>query len=395
AKATRHLLTGEFKDDLNEAQAAEKNRAAEIEWVPHWKPSLTLSLVEDFTVYPENHIPTRLNSSLVLLPGGMYLPVLFINEFWLLTEHLVPLQPNTTELPLELSFGMTTLIRWMLTVQIRDSMEAREALHGEGSGEEIKRMLTNTSPALLALTGFVALLHTIFDILAFKNDISFWKKNKSMHGLSLSTMLINLFFHVVIFLYLCDNDTSYVILTSNGVGLAIEVWKLKKAVKAIRLAIPPGSFFPRVVITPADSYVLSDTKAHDDEAMRYLSLLMYPLVVGYSAYSLTMETHKSFYSWLLSSVVGCVYTFGFIMMTPQAYHLLISLNTFVDDLFAFVITMPTMHRLSCLRDDVVFLVYLYQRYQYGVDKKRANEFGQVEDEDASTEPETEDSKKEK
>lgn len=144
-----------------------------------------------------------------------------------------------------------------------------------------------------------------------------------MHGLSLSTMLINLFFHVVIFLYLCDNDTSYVILTSNGVGLAIEVWKLKKAVKAIRLAIPPGSFFPRVVITPADSYVLSDTKAHDDEAMRYLSLLMYPLVVGYSAYSLTMETHKSFYSWLLSSVVGCVYTFGFIMMTPQAYHLLI------------------------------------------------------------------------
>lgn len=72
-----------------------------------------------------------------------------------------------------------------------------------------------------------------------------------------------------------------------------------------------------------------------------------------------------------------------------------ALNTFVDDLFAFVITMPTMHRLSCLRDDVVFLVYLYQRYQYGVDKKRANEFGQVEDEDASTEPETQDSKNEK
>ena len=40
--------------------------------------------------------------------------------------------------------------------------------------------------------------------------------------------------------------------------------------------------------------------------------------------------------------------------------------------------MPTMHRLSCLRDDVVFLVYLYQRWAYGVDKKRANEYGQVE-----------------
>eukprot|EP00310_Coccolithus_braarudii_P008361 CAMPEP_0183359938 /NCGR_PEP_ID=MMETSP0164_2-20130417/53776_1 /TAXON_ID=221442 /ORGANISM="Coccolithus pelagicus ssp braarudi, Strain PLY182g" /LENGTH=121 /DNA_ID=CAMNT_0025534167 /DNA_START=44 /DNA_END=409 /DNA_ORIENTATION=- len=55
-----------------------------------------------------------------------------------------------------------------------------------------------------------------------------------------------------------------------------------------------------------------------------------------------------------------------------------ALNTFVDDLFAFIIKMPTMHRLSCLRDDVIFLVYLYQRWCYGVDASRANEYGQVE-----------------
>lgn len=45
-------------------------------------------------------------------------------------------------------------------------------------------------------------------------------------------------------------------------------------------------------------------------------------------------------------------------------------------MFAFVITMPTAHRLACFRDDVVFLVYLYQRYLYPVDKKRVNEFGE-------------------
>ena len=32
--------------------------------------------------------------------------------------------------------------------------------------------------------------------------------------------------------------------------------------------------------------------------------------------------------------------------------------------------MPTMHRISCFRDDVVFVVYLYQRYVYQVDKTR-------------------------
>ncbi len=53
-----------------------------------------------------------------------------------------------------------------------------------------------------------------------------------------------------------------------------------------------------------------------------------------------------------SSVCVCTWPWR----APQA------LNTFIDDLFAFIIKMPTMHRLSCLRDDVIFVVYLYQRY---------------------------------
>ena len=56
---------------------------------------------------------------------------------------------------------------------------------------------------------------------------------------------------------------------------------------------------------------------------------------------------------------------GFIMMTPQLFinyklksvaHLpwrmltYKALNTFIDDIFAFVIKMPTLYRLGCLRD---------------------------------------------
>ncbi|GFH22516.1 uncharacterized protein HaLaN_19990, partial [Haematococcus lacustris] len=39
------------------------------------------------------------------------------------------------------------------------------------------------------------------------------------------------------------------------------------------------------------------------------------------------------------------------------------------------IKMPLLHRLSVFRDDLVFLVYLYQRWIYRVDPKRVNEFG--------------------
>lgn len=52
-----------------------------------------------------------------------------------------------------------------------------------------------------------------------------------------------------------------------------------------------------------------------------------------------------------------------------------ALNTFIDDLFAFVIKMPMMYRIGCLRDDVVFFIYLYQRWIYRVDLTRMNEFG--------------------
>jgi hypothetical protein len=74
---------------------------------------------------------------------------------------------------------------------------------------------------------------------------------------------------------------------------------------------------------------------------------------------------RSWYSWVLGSLVGCVYTFGFIAMTPQLYinYKLKSvanmpwkvmtykfLNTIIDDLFAFIIKMPTLHRIACFRD---------------------------------------------
>ena len=48
------------------------------------------------------------------------------------------------------------------------------------------------------------------------------------------------------------------------------------------------------------------------------------------------------------------------MMTYKA------LNTFIDDIFAFVIKMPTMYRIGCFRDDVVFFIFLYQKYIYKV-----------------------------
>ena len=125
-------------------------------------------------------------------------------------------------------------------------------------------------------------------------------------------------------------------------------------------------------------------------ATRTLTVALSPLVAGWALYALVSYPHRSWYSWVVSSLADAVYLFGFISMTPQLFinyklksvaHMpwrvmaYKAFNTFVDDAFALMVSMPTAHRVACLRDDVVFLIFLYQRRLYPVDLTRANEYG--------------------
>jgi hypothetical protein len=57
-----------------------------------------------------------------------------------------------------------------------------------GDTDEMKRMFLETDPVLLTVTVIVSLLHTVFEMLAFKNDIHFWKTKDSMEGISVRTL---------------------------------------------------------------------------------------------------------------------------------------------------------------------------------------------------------------
>jgi hypothetical protein len=82
--------------------------------------------------------------------------------------------------------------------------------------DEIKQVFLEGNRYFLALTMIVSLLHTIFDVLAFKNDVGFWRNNKSMEGLSARTVIINAGCQFVIFLYILNNETSMLIIASVG-----------------------------------------------------------------------------------------------------------------------------------------------------------------------------------
>jgi len=259
----------------------------------------------------------------------------------------------------------------------------------EKDTDEVKGIFADTNLVLLIITFSVSAVHLLFDCLAFKSDINFWRGKKSMEGLSRKTILWRAFSQSVIFLYLMDEETSLLVLIPAGVGALIEMWKVTKALH-ITFSFSKGISFG------ADSAVEASTAELDSTAMKYLSWVLYPLCLGGAVYSLVYTPHKSWYSWTIQTTVNGVYAFGFLFMLPQLFlnyklksvaHLpwrafmYKAFNTFIDDLFAFIITMPTAHRVACFRDDIVFLIYLYQRYLYPVDPTRLDQSGSMMDEE--------------
>ncbi|EDS35692.1 cleft lip and palate transmembrane protein 1 [Culex quinquefasciatus] len=395
---THNLLAGEkekFEKELD-------NALVEDRIVSHWHPNLTINLVTDQTNWVKGSVPPPLDEYIKFLPGGQtYLPIVFYNDYWNMLREYQPINETTPVLDLNLSYQPLSLFKWQLYAAQAMRNKWTNNIFGEaltGGGQEsdedqdsLKETLLETNPYLLGITIAVSILHSIFELLAFKNDIQFWNNRKSLEGLSVRSVFFNVFQSLIVLLYVLDNETNFMIKMSCFVGLGIEVWKIQKVVNiSITRENLLFGFLPRITFSDKGSYVESSTKQYDNLAFKYLSWLCFPLLVAYGIYSVIYQDHKGWYSFILNMLYGFLLTFGFIMMTPQLFinyklksvaHLpwrMMSykfLNTFIDDIFAFVIKMPTMYRIGCFRDDIVFFIFLYQRWIYKVDSKRINEFG--------------------
>ncbi|TFY83691.1 hypothetical protein EWM64_g321 [Hericium alpestre] len=376
-----------------------------------------------------NQLPAPVAEHIHLVPGmrdqtgtkGYYKPIIFPNEFWHLRSQYIEINETTPTLPLQIVFQPMSYFKFQLFSSMTQGFNEAAKQQGGTSGaelDEVKRMLTETNPWFLGLTGIVSVLHILFEMLAFSSDVSHWRTRKELVGVSVRTIVTNVFVQLIVLLYLVDNntDTSWMILMSSGMGLLVEAWKITKAVDIRIISAPPGSKFPWK-LDIKDKHVLSEdekkTQEYDKLAFRYVSWVAIPCLAIYSVYSLLYDTHRGWYSFVISTLTSFVYMFGFAQLVPQLIinyklksvaHMPMkamvykTLSTVIDDLFAFIIKMPILHRLACFRDDIVFLIFLYQRWIYRVDPKRVNEYGQVlvADEDgASSEKKDGESKKDK
>ena len=363
----------ESKNDTQDSEPGAENELSEDDiLLPYFCPTLDIAVVMDIPPFKRNDIPAVILPLLHFNDLGAYFPVIYHNDFFLSSTKLIEVNESLRgeDLLIQMSYSHFSFMRWHLQTQMEQQWKAQSNLGASSERETdlIRDVLFDTNPILLVITFVVSILHSLFDFLAFKNDIQFWRKKKNMMGMSVKSLCVNSFFQTVIFLYLMDNDTSWMILISSGVGLLIEYWKLGKAfnvsfvrekqksdqveekscigsdasginevndansnsteLSEVRTNVDNNQSSGLTEMTIlgvtfnyklSEGYAKSKTKEYDAIATTHLLYLVIPLVCGYSIYSLLHISHKSFYSWFLSSLVGFVYAFGFVLMTPQLF----------------------------------------------------------------------------
>ncbi|KAM8827174.1 lipid scramblase CLPTM1L-like isoform 1-T1 [Synchiropus picturatus] len=367
--------------------------------VSHWRPHLSVALMmEDFT-FNKAGLPSDVRRHMRVSRDGqqmIYLPLLLINELDFRVRDLQEINSSTTQLPLTVSYEGISLKRFRFWVHLQDVVYSlRQFGFTEENIDEIKETLLSSNLYLLLLTALITAVQLICEFLALKNDISSWRKKKSMAGMSRKSVLWRSLGTLLIFVHLLE-ETSLLVLLPVGLGACVEVWKVFKIFKIQSHASKLDEEDRRTVemdsqvsgplhaLTPPDASL-------SPQVSRYLSYLVIPLCVSGAIFSMAYLRQKSYFSWIVNTLVTGVYALGFLSMVPQLFinHKLRSVahlqgavlvyrgvNTLISDLCSCVSLFSSSglvlssHQLSCFRDELLLLLYLFQRRSYGSRARR-------------------------
>jgi len=302
-----------------------------------------------------------------------------INSFVSPRDEYVPLPSasDNDDLRIKIRYRPTGFSFWIFQMHLTMSMEKMEEFgFAEYDLDSLKMMATGSSPWLLITAYFVIVLHLIFEVMAVSSDISFWKERTSFEGFSSSSIIMEVITTGIILLYLRDTGETVIVQWFTMARILLDIWKLSKLVKVRVTGIWPFVTSQRHSQTP------NTLDSFESKLIWRLFMAILPLIVIVSAYQLVYRQHASWWSWLIQSLALCAYTGGFVAMTPQLFRnyklksvehmpwnvlFYQGINTFIDDLFSLLIRMPQMHKMSVFRDDIVFVIYHFQRWLY---KKR-------------------------
>ncbi|MES1907633.1 MAG: hypothetical protein MHM6MM_000714 [Cercozoa sp. M6MM] len=368
---TRSMMRKEDRTHYLYGSSSEQQRGESVEPTEtlHWFPAVTVMLSSEQHALDFDRLPHDMHYLLrqQRVSDGSYMPIAHVRQVDQISDDYIEAGER---LPLKLTFRRTSLgnVRAWLQIEAQIDQSAKTFQFSQKQTDNMREMFVKSDLRLVSATVLVSILHVLFAFLALRNELAFWSSRQSLQGISATRVVWDLFSDVVVLLYLRDSEeTSPLVTGLLLLNVLVAAWK---CLTVFRLKGKRGG---------------DKTMQYEERATRWLAMLLLPGVAVFAAYRFFFNTHKSLYSFGIATLAHAVYGVGFAMMTPQLFinyklrsvahmpwRVMVyrAFNTFVDDLFSLVVPMPNLHRLACLRDDIIFFIFLYQRYIYPVDKTR-------------------------
>lgn len=377
-------IEDEFSDDFPVSSVESKENDKNIK-VLYIKPNITLYIssneqIESYSVHEYRALNIPLRSD---LKSKSFLPLFCLSDFWVIKNEYQEINSSQNiNFKIDIRLSPLTKLKYMIALQANDKVMESS---GIGSGKDMfVYLLKNNSSSYLTLLFTVQSLHLIFSFLGFANDISHHKSLKKMDGLFTKIYFIRMFHYLIAVVYYYMEDVNKIIYFELVVSLVIEIWKLRKLYK-----ISLSSIFPFVHIQNLLIIEKTESVSYEEEAIRItVKIIFIPLASIYLLYRIyyySFYIHSHPFRFVIEYLFFLLNIFGFALMTPQIYinykmksveNLPIKalaykfLNTIIDDVFAFALDTPTLHRISVFKDDVIFVIFIVQMYLYRKNRKR-------------------------
>ncbi|KAI9245738.1 cleft lip and palate transmembrane protein 1-domain-containing protein [Helicostylum pulchrum] len=346
---------------------------------PYWHNTITISLVhhpKDYiskdTLHPATlkHFLNNQGRQRV----GFYRPIVFPNDFWLIQKDAYPINHTTGILPLTVQLETINLWKFNVYAVLADEKKPSPSY----SIDETKQFMSNMNPSYtLSFTLITCLLHGLFELLAVKNDVSFWIDKTNSIGVSTSSIILNLSIQIILF-----DLKSTLTCTIQLIRICIEIWKLYRLFKFkyywILIQHPKKTRFVIRTIPIQHPTLIkrgeNTTNMLDCTALQYIACIVTPLFLLFELWSTTTTTTTTI----------SINLAHFLIIIPQLYinhqmHMVNnvsidtmvykSINIAIDGLFALAIGIPILHQLSFIKSNLIFLVYIFQKYYIQIRKK--------------------------
>ena len=317
-----------------------------------------------------------------------YVPIIALSDFWSMDSELSPINKTSSgyfNFTLYLSFNYIRSFFFsnMLGIQINEKM-MYEKFSISGTKDILVELIRNNSTFYLIILFTVNTLHTIFSYLGFSSDISYYKNLKKLDGVYTKYIFFNIFYMFITFIYILLQGANFLVKIELFISFVIEFWKLKKIFK-ISLDIKNCPYI--IKLEYKKTFETEEARDYESEAVdmmvKYMLLPIGVIYLGYRVYYYSDNIIKNNWRSVVIFIIEYIYfllnVFGFILLTPQIYlnyklksveHLPMRamtykfLNTIIDDLYAFAVKSPILYRIFCFRDDVIFVIYIYQIFKY-------------------------------